>query len=65
MFGGKAVREGKAQNGKFIWDERCDEKTVLNHLTTLLAVVFESGNCETVKPEVKTEEKPEEKKENK
>lgn len=56
MFGGKAVREGKAQNGKFVWDERCDEKVVLNHLTTLLAVVFESGNCETIKPEEKPEE---------
>lgn len=55
MFGGKAVREGKAQNGKFKWDERYDEKVVLTHLTTLLAVVFESGNCETIKPEEKQE----------
>ena len=60
MFGGKAVREGKTQTGKFKWDEKYDEKAVLTHLTTLLAVVFESGNCETIKPEPEKTEKPEE-----
>lgn len=61
MSGGKAVREGKAKTGKFKWDEKYDEKAVLSHLTTLLAVVFESGNCETIKPEKKPAEKPEKK----
>ena len=27
------------------------EKRVLNALTDLFAVIFESGNCETIKPE--------------
>ena len=55
-FTGKAGRSGKDKKGQYTWVKDYSEKKVLTALTDLFTVVFESGNCQTVKPE-KTAEK--------
>lgn len=54
-FTGNAGRSGKDKKGTYTWLSDYSEKRVLNALTDLFAVVFESGNCETIKPEEKQE----------
>lgn len=50
-FTGNAGRSGKDKKGVYTWVTDYSEKRVLNALTDLFAVIFESGNCETIKPE--------------
>ena len=56
-FTGNAGRSGKDKKGTYTWVTDYSEKRVLNALTDLFAVIFESGNCETI--ESKLEEKTE------
>lgn len=53
----KAGREGKDKDGKFAYLYDLSDKKVLIELTTLFAVVFESGECEVLKPETKKDSK--------
>lgn len=57
VFTGNAGRSGKDKKGQYTWVKDYSEKKVLTALTDLFAVVFESGNCQIVKPE--KSEKPE------
>lgn len=50
-FTGNAGRSGKDKKGQYTWVKDYSEKKVLTALTDLFTVVFESGNCQTVKPE--------------
>lgn len=50
-FTGNAGRSGEDKKGVYTWVTDYSEKRVLNALTDLFAVIFESGNCETIKPE--------------
>ena len=48
-FTGNAGRSGKDK--QYTWVKDYSEKKVLTALTDLFTVVFESGNCQTIKPE--------------
>lgn len=50
-FTGNAGRSGKDKKGQYTWVKDYSEKKVLTALTDLFTVVFESGNCQTIKPE--------------
>lgn len=56
-FTGNAGRSGKDKKGQYTWVKDYSEKKVLTALTDLFTVVFESGNCQTIKPEKPTAEK--------
>ena len=59
-FTGNAGRSGKDKKGTYTWVTDYSEKRVLNALTDLFAVIFESGNCETIKSKLEEKtEKPE------